>query len=238
MNYALIFAGGTGARMNTKTRPKQFLEVYGKDIIIYTLEHFENHRDIDGIVVVCLKEWMDYLKKIVNKNGLQKVKWIVEGGTTGQESIFHGIQKLASEVPLDSTILVHDGVRPIIDEDLITRNIKSVKENGSGITVVPVVETIVMENEEHYVTDIYERSKCMLAKAPQSFVLGEIYKAHQQAIEEGKNDFIDSASIMKNYGYKLATVKGSSENIKITNPVDYYLLKAILDAKENSQIFG
>lgn len=238
MNYALIFAGGTGARMNTKTRPKQFLEVYGKDIIIYTLEHFENHKDIDGIVVVCLKEWIGYLKKIIKKNGLEKVKWIVEGGETGQESIYHGIQKLIQEVPEDSTVLVHDGVRPIIDEDLITRNINSVKEHGSGITVVPAVETIVLENEDNGVMDIYERSKCKMAKAPQCFILKDVYDAHQKAIKEGKKNFIDTASIMHHYGYKLTTVEGNSENIKITNPVDYYLLKAILDAKENSQIFG
>ena len=98
MNYAVIFAGGTGSRMNTKTRPKQFLTLHGKEIIIYTLEHFENHPDIDGISVVCIEGWIDYLKKLLDKYQIKKVKWISPGGTTGQESIYNGLNAMRDQI--------------------------------------------------------------------------------------------------------------------------------------------
>lgn len=141
MNYALIFAGGCGRRMNSKSRPKQFLELHGKEIIIYTIEHFEKHPDIEGIVVVCIKEWIDYLKRILDKNGIKKVKWIVPGGETGQDSIYNGLKVLHDNCKNEDIVLIHDGVRPLIDEQLITENIKSVKNHGSAITVAPVIET-------------------------------------------------------------------------------------------------
>ena len=128
MNYAVIFAGGTGTRMNTKTRPKQFLKLHGKEIIIYTLEHFENHPDIDGISVVCIEGWIEYLKKLIKKYQLTKVKWVSPGGSTGQESIFKGLNAMRGEIDEESIVLIHDGVRPIIDEELITQNIETAKE--------------------------------------------------------------------------------------------------------------
>ena len=110
MNYALIFAGGCGRRMNSKSRPKQFLELHGKEIIIYTIEHFEKHPDIEGIVVVCIKEWIDYLKRILDKNGIKKVKWIVPGGETGQDSIYNGLKVLHDNCKNEDIVLIHDEI--------------------------------------------------------------------------------------------------------------------------------
>ena len=111
MNVALIFAGGSGTRMNTKSRPKQFLELHGKEIIIYTLEHFERHPDIDAIAIVCIEPWIEYLKKALKKHDITKVKWIVPGGETGQDSIFNGLDAIHKDCPEDSIVLIHDGVR-------------------------------------------------------------------------------------------------------------------------------
>ncbi len=237
MNYALIFAGGSGKRMNTKSRPKQFLELHGKEIIIYTIEHFEKHPDIDGIVVVCIEEWIDYLKKILKKNGIEKVKWIVPGGDSGQDSIYNGLKVLHDNCSEDSIVLIHDGVRPLINEELISANIQSVHEHGSAITVAPVIETVMLADDDKVYKSV-ERSKCNMAKAPQSFFLKDIFSAHQQAREDGIHDKIDSATMMSDYGHSLYSVKCGTENIKITTPSDYFIFRALIDAKENSQIFG
>ncbi len=239
MVTALIFAGGKGQRMNTRTVPKQFLELHGKAIIIHTLEHFENHPEVDGIIVVCIEQYIPYLKKLISKFGIQKVCAIVPGGSTGQESIFHGVQKLHELYPADTTVLVHDGVRPLIDLETISANIACVKEHGNAITVSPAQETIILSDETgSEIREIYERKYCCIAKAPQSFLLGDLWQAHQQAISEDRRDFIDSACLMRHYGHVLHTVEGPTSNIKITTPADFYVFRALVDAKETEQIMG
>lgn len=239
MNIAVIFAGGTGKRMNTKSKPKQFLEMHGKPVLIYTLENFQNHPLIDHIILVCLETWIDYAAGLMKKFGITKVAKIVPGGKTGQESIYHGIATAEKLYGDDNVVLIHDGVRPLINEETITNCIRTVKQYGNAITVSPAIETIFLKNEENdFVGQIFNRSRCEMAKAPQCFVLGDIYKAHLRAIEEGNCDFIDSASLMQHYGMKLYTVDGPSENIKITTPSDFYVFRAIMDAKENLQILG
>lgn len=239
-NVAVIFAGGTGQRMNTRTRPKQFLELHGKPIIIYTLEAFDQHSEIDGIVVVMLESWIDYTKELIRKYGLKKVRKIVPGGSSGQESIYNGLKGAAEIYKEDDIVLIHDGVRPLIDEDTITANIRSVEERGTAITVTAAIETITMKDETGAVGTIIDRSQCELARAPQSFRLGHILGVHNKArqLEGGADSFIDSASMMKHFGYKLYTVEGKPENIKITTPSDYYIFRAMVDARESSQIFG
>lgn len=237
MNIAVIFAGGTGQRMNTKTRPKQFLELHGKPIIIYTLEQFENHPDIDGIVVVCLKDWIPFLEKMIKRYELEKIIEVVPGGSSGQESIRNGIETAWKQCPADSTVLIHDGVRPLIDEDTICRCLKSVEQHGNAITVVPAIETIVQESDG-VITKIIDRKTCQMAKAPQCFILRDLREAHIAAQNDGLADFIDSASLMSHYGHTLHVVEGSPENIKITTPSDFYVFRAYVDVVENSQIFG
>ena len=236
MNIAVIFAGGTGRRMNSRTKPKQFLLVHGKPIIIYTLEAFDQHPDIDAIVVVCLKEYIDVLEQLITKFGVGKIAAIVPGGSSGQESIRNGVDKANRLYPADSVVIVHDGVRPLIDQQTITDCIVSVKKNGSAVTVVPATETIV-QSEDGVITNIIDRKQCQLARAPQCFRLGELHDAHHKAVEEGLGDFIDSASLMSYYGHKLYEVEGANSNIKITTPSDFYIMRAIMDAEESSQMF-
>ena len=238
-SVAVIFAGGTGQRMNTRTRPKQFLELHGKPIIVYTLEAFNQHSEIDGIVVVMLESYIDYTWDLVRRYALHKVKEIVPGGSSGQESIYNGLSAAAQIYGENDIVLIHDGVRPLIDEDTITANIRSVEERGTAITVTAAIETITMKDETGAVGTIIDRSQCELARAPQSFRLGQILDVHNRARNESEPlSFIDSASMMKHYGYKLYTVEGKPENIKITTPSDFYIFRAMVDARESSQIFG
>lgn len=238
MNTALIFAGGTGQRMHAKGMPKQFLELHGKPIIIYTLEQFENHPEIDGIVVSCLESWIPHLRKLLKKFCIEKVREIVPGGETGQLSIYNGLAALEKHYPKDTLVLIHDGVRPLIDEETISKNIACARDHGCAITTTPAVETVTMDNENGQIGQIVDRSKCQMAKAPQSFCLGMLLEAHRQAMASGCTNYIDSASLMRHYGCMLYAVEGKSENIKITTPADFYIFRAIVDAREDSQIFG
>lgn len=238
MNIAVIFAGGSGQRMNTRSKPKQFLDIHGKPVIIYTLEIFQEHKDIDGIILVCIESWIEYTKKLINKYNLTKILDVIPGGKSGQESIFLGLKTAYEKYDNESIVLIHDGVRPLINDEVITNCLDCVKQNGNAITISPAIETIFIKNEDGTVGDILKRADCELAKAPQCFYLKDIYNAHIRSKKENKYDFIDSASMMQYYGYKLYTVEGPAENIKITTPSDFYIFRAIMDARENLQILG
>ena len=238
MNIAVVFAGGVGHRMNSKTRPKQFLELHGKPILVYTLEEFQKHEEIDGIVLVVLNEWIEYCRQLKSRYQLDKIAAIVPGGATAQESAFNGLVKASELFSEDSIVLIHDGVRPLIDHETIHKDIECVKLHGTAITVSPAIETVTIKGENGEVGQIIERSKCEMAKAPQCFYLKDILAAHKKAREEQNTSFIDSATLMQHYGHALYTVVGTPENIKITTPGDFYIFRAIIDARENSQIFG
>lgn len=239
MNIAVIFAGGTGTRMKSRTVPKQFLKLHGKEIIIYTIQIFENNLNIDKIVVVCVEGWIDYLKNRLKEYNIHKVCGIVSGGNSGQESIYIGLDYAKKFIKNDDDIvLIHDGVRPLINDEIINKNIESVIHNGSAITVNSSIETILQSKNGIKINEVYKRDQCYVARAPQSFYFKDIYELHMRARNENREDFIDSASMFKFYGKELYAVEGPRENIKITTPMDYYLFRAIIEAKENSQIWS
>jgi len=235
-NVAVIFAGGAGKRMNTVSRPKQFLELHGKPIIIYTLELFDVHPDVDGIIVVCIESWIPFLKKMLKKFEITKVIEVVPGGETGQDSIFNGLQSAYKHFPEDSIVMIHDGVRPLITEKTITDNILQVQKTRSCITCIPATETFVVK-EGNDLT-IPSRANSLIARAPQSFILRDILAAHEKAKEEGMHDFIDSCTMMSYYGHHMNTIIGPMENIKITTPTDFFIFRAMVEVHENQQIFG
>lgn len=231
-NIAVIFAGGVGSRMNQASLPKQFMSHNDKPILIYTLERFQNHPEIDGIIVVMLSSWIERTWFLVNQYGISKVVAVVPGGETGFLSRYNGLLK-AEELYGDegnTIILMHDGVRPFIDNETISRNIASVKKHGSAVTVSPAVETVALKTENGLIGEIMDRSLCQLAKAPQSFYLKGLLKAHREAINEGSLEWIDTAFLMQSRGYPLYVVEGRAENIKITTPSDYFTFCAIIDA--------
>lgn len=238
MVTTLIFAGGTGTRMNSRTKPKQFLEMYGKPIIIYTLEHFEFHERVDNIVIVCLKEWIEELKGLLKRYGITKVVKIVPGGDTGHDSIHNGLVAMkeicTSE---DDIVLIHDGVRPLINEELITKNINSTLKYGNSITSEAVRESVVRSFDGSSVDEVPPRDQMYVAKAPQTFYYKDISVLYDRASEDGFKA-IDSSHLCSHYGISMHLVKSTKNNIKITEPADYYIYRALYEALEGQQIFG
>lgn len=237
MAIALIFAGGTGKRMNSRSKPKQFLEIHGKPIIIYTLEHFERHEEIEGIAIVCIKEWIGELKSLVHRYGITKVQSIVPGGDTGHDSIYLGLVSMKKYTANDDIVLIHDGVRPLITRDLITRNIESVKKYGSAITCEAARESVVRSHDGKSVTDVPPRNEIHIVKAPQSFYYARILHLYERAQEDGRKS-IDSAHLCSLYQEPMHMLQSTKNNIKITEPADFYICRALYDAQENQQIFG
>ncbi|HFZ6493806.1 TPA: 2-C-methyl-D-erythritol 4-phosphate cytidylyltransferase [Streptococcus agalactiae] len=238
MNIGVIFAGGVGRRMNTKGKPKQFLEVHGKPIIVHTIDIFQNTEAIDAVVVVCVSDWLDYMNNLVERFNLTKVKAVVAGGETGQMSIFKGLEAAEQLATDDAVVLIHDGVRPLINEEVINANIKSVKETGSAVTSVRAKETVVLVNDSSKISEVVDRTRSFIAKAPQSFYLSDILSVERDAISKGITDAIDSSTLMGMYNRELTIVEGPYENIKITTPDDFYMFKALYDSRENEQIYG
>ena len=238
MVHALIFAGGTGKRMNSRAKPKQFLELHGKSVIIYTVEIFEKHPEVDDITIVCLEGWIGELEYQLKKNLIQKVKVIVPGGATGHESIALGLEAMKDIASDDDIVLIHDGVRPLITDKIISENIEAVKKYGSAITAAPAAETVVeaCEAPDLRIASVTERGHTYTAKAPQSFLYGEILEAYRKSKEEGFLA-IDSAHLLNHQGRDdLHIVPCSRHNLKITEPADYYIFRALYEAMENEQI--
>ena len=223
--------------MHAKDRPKQFLLIHGKPIIVHTIEIFQYHEEIDKIIVACLEEWIPYMEEMKYRYRLDKIGRIVPGGETGQMSIYNGV-KAAAELygTKDNIVLIHDGVRPLIDEKVIRENITSVKKYGSAVTCAPAQETFVMIDDNEDIIEVENRKYSRLAKAPESFWLEELLAAEEQAIQDGKTDMIDSCTLMRAYGKKMHVVDCSYENIKITTPDDFYMFRALYDARENQQL--
>ena len=227
MNIGIIFAGGVGKRMGETDKPKQFMEIADKPIIIHTLEVFEKCEEVDAVVVASLKDWIPYLEDLISKYNIKKVKKVVPGGETGQMSIFAGLKATHELFPEDSIAIIHDGVRPFVTEDLIKENIKTVKEHGSSISCVPATETLLIVNGDRKVEEIPKRDLALMAKAPQCFILKDIYEAHLKAQEEGEFNAIDSCTLMYRYHQDLAVVMTDYDNIKITTPKDIALGESI-----------
>ena len=238
-NIALIFAGGTGSRLSGATTPKQFLVLSGKPIIIHTLEYFQLSPGIDSICVVCLESRIPQLKQLVKRFDISKVNIIVPGGATGMDSIFNGLKAIreSERDTKDVLVLLHDGVRPLIDGETISACIESVVAHGCTATIAPAIETVIVHDGDGVVTDVLDRSSCSLARAPQGFWREAFYEAPLRAQADGKGDFIDSVSLMSHYGHKVFTVEGPVENIKVTTPTDYYAFKAFMEARDQSALW-
>lgn len=234
MNYAVIFGGGVGSRMQSPNLPKQFIEVNGQPVIVYTIKHFQEHQDIDGIVIVTLENYINYVKELVEKYNLTKVKIIVKGGATGQESIKCGLKALTEIANENDTVLIHDAVRPIIDAELISANIESVKNFGNAITVSEATETVLLLDEKepsNEISKVLDRTFCFIGRAPQSFVLGDIINLHKKALDDKYETAVDSASLCAHYGVPLHYVRGTHFNIKLTTPKDLFLFEKYLSNK-------
>lgn len=237
MAKTLIFAGGSGQRMNSRSKPKQFLEMNGKPIIIYTLEHFEYHPEIDEIFVVCIDGWIEELKGMLARYGITKVSTIVPGGPTGHDSIYYGLRAMKDKVADDEIVLIHDGVRPLITPELISENIKCTIKNGNAITAEAVRESVVRCIDGETIDSVPPRHEMYVAKAPQTFRFAKILSIYEKAqLDNFKS--IDSSHLCSQYGEPMHMIKSTKNNMKITEPADYYLFKALYEAIEGQQVFG
>lgn len=239
MNIAIIFAGGVGVRMGAGI-PKQFLEINGKPIIVHTLDLFENHPEIDKIYMSVLEDYIPYMKKLAKKFDITKIASIVAGGETGQDSIYNALSKAREENSGDSIVLIHDGVRPWVSYDTISRNIKGVKEKGNAITCTPCFETILMSKNAKSVENVPYRKDTYAAQAPQSFRLDDILEAHEivRKKESRYDNLVDSCTLIKSIGRQAYMVEGNRGNIKVTTPEDVYMYRALIQCRENEQAFG
>lgn len=241
MNYGLILAGGVGQRMRRTGMPKQFLEVFGKPIIIYTLQKFDYCEDIDEVVIVCHSSYKDYMDSLLQRYGIQKVKAIVSGGKDRQDSVLNGLKYIqASGASDEDVIVIHDGVRPLIQESILSENVRVASKYGNAMTVRPVIESVVItDKDEVGFDDFKKRDDTYSLTAPQSFQLGVLTRAYKE-IEgvETPMPLLDSALVFTYLGNKIHIIKENNNNIKVTTPEDYYILKAMLELEENRYVFG
>lgn len=228
MNVAIILAGGRGTRMGVVDQPKQFLDVYGKPVIIHTMEMFDNHLEIDKIAVVCLDEWHDDLRRWLRKYDINKVKWIVSAGTTRQESSYNGLKAIQSDVSSDDIVVIHDSARPLVSSKVISENINAAIKYRAVDTVIPASDTIVKSTNDLTIAEIPVRKELYIGQTPQSFMYSEIFNAHLNAQTSELIDSTDDCRLILNQGGSVYLVEGEKLNFKITTMEDLLLLKAIV----------
>ena len=240
MNIAIIFAGGVGKRMGNNGVPKQFLRVDGVPIIVHTLRVFQNHDDIDKIYISMVESHIPRMQRLIRIHELNKVCAIVPGGETGQDSIYNALKAAEAENPGDSVVLIHDGVRPILTEQVIRNNIEGVKEHGCAITCIPCTETIVVSSDGLKPDCIPYRKELYKAQAPQSFYLRDIITAHDtlRNTPQRYDDLVDSCSIYFKLDKPIHFVKGNFGNLKVTTPNDVYVIEGLLRYRNAVQAFG
>ena len=232
MNIAIIIAGGTGNRMGQDI-PKQFLNVGEKPIIIYTLEVFQNHPNIDGIIVVCIKGWENVLKAYAKQFNITKLVSIVEGGSCGQESIKNGLDEARRYYKENDMVLIHDAIRPMVSEEIISDNIAKCNLYGNATTVTPCTTVVLQKDDEEYSENVIDRDFVLLTQTPQAFILKDILSAHEEARRKGITNSVASCTLYSELGRKVYFSVGSETNIKLTRPADIDIFKALLHVRKS-----
>ena len=229
MNIGLILAAGSGSRMGNADKPKQFLPIYGKPLMIHTIEAFEVHEEIDAIVIVTNQDYVDQVKVWCKQYDLLKVKAVVAGGNERQISVYNGLQAVKKIAKSDNDIVViHDAARPLISQSIITNNIKACEEFDAVDTVIQASDTIVHSSDAQNIDSIPLRKELYQGQTPQTFKLSLILNAHEEAIKNNLPDVTDDAKLVLSLGKPVHLVEGSKQNFKITTFDDLMMLKALL----------
>ena len=232
-NIALIIAGGVGARMNQDI-PKQFLNVFDKPIIVYTMEAFQRHPQIDAIEIVCLEGWHEVLRAYAKQFGVSKLENIVNGGPNGQDSIRNGLYDIAERYNSDDdVVLIHDSIRPMVSEEVITDNIRVCREYGNAITVVPCTAAMLKTFDSTSTTEQVPRDNLKITQTPQAFFINDIVEAHKEALSKGITNSVASCTMYIELGRKLYLSQGSEKNLKLTTVEDIEIFKALLNSKKD-----
>ena len=229
MTIAIIIAGGSGSRMGQDI-PKQFLNVYDKPVLIYTLESFQKHPGIDAIEVVCIQGWHEVLWAYAKQYGIDKLKWVVAGGTTGQESIRNGVYYLEDKCAADDIIVIHDGIRPLVEPEVLTDVIVKCRQHGNAVSSMPYNEQIFVIDDEQSTTRFIPRETLRRVVTPQAYLFQKLDAAYHKAFEEqiGIYGSAYTNTMMVELGERLYFASGSDKNIKLTTPDDLELFKAYL----------
>lgn len=233
MNIALILAGGSGKRTEQDV-PKQFMNVYDKPIIIYTLEAFQKHPDIDGIIVSCLEGWEEILRAYAREYGIDKLKWVVAGGENGQASARKALEALQDTCKEGDVIIIHDAVRPMISGDIISDCIVTCKRHGNGLSAIRCQETIVQTEDGLCGNVNIHRDDIMRVMTPQAYRYEKALWAHKTALEKGITNAVYTNTLMLDLGEKVYFSKGSTRNIKITTIEDVEMFKALYVTEKES----
>lgn len=237
MNIGLLIAGGSGKRMGQDI-PKQFLTVNDRPVIIYTLEAFQKHPQIDSIAVVCISGWESVLQAYANQYNITKLKYIVSGGENGQDSIRNGVFELEKHFAPEDIVLIHDAIRPMVSEEIISDCIRVTKEKGNAITAIPCAEAMLQTVDGAVSVGSYPRNQLKRTQTPQAFLLGNICQLHRDALQAGITNSVASCTLMIEMGKQVHFSAGSEKNIKLTTVEDLDIFQALLMAKRVSGIKG
>lgn len=232
MNIGLIIAGGSGARMHQNI-PKQFLTVNERPVIVYTLEAFQNHADIDAIAVVCIEGWEQVLWAYANQFNITKLKYVIPGGKNGQDSIRNGIYELEKHYASDDIVLIHDAIRPMVSAEIISDCIVTTKKCGCAIATIPCAEAMMKTEDGTISTGSYPRDNLKRTQTPQGFPIGKICDLHRRALKAGITNSVASCTLMIEMGEQVYFSAGSEKNIKLTTVEDIDIFKALLAAKRS-----
>ena len=233
MNIAIIIAGGVGSRMHAQT-PKQFIEVNGKHVLAYTIESFQSHKLIDIILVVCVKGWESVVEEYKEKYGFSKLAWVIQGGKTAQESIRNGVYYLKDIANENDNIIIHDGIRPLVDPGVLDDLIDKCNEHGNAVTSMPYNEQIFLLDDEVSTIKYIPRETLRRVATPQCYKYDLLLSKYNEAFEKKIGIFGSSYTntMMVDLGVRLYFAKGSDRNIKLTTPGDLEIFKAMI--KEES----
>ena len=231
-NIALLIAGGSGNRMHQDI-PKQFITVHERPVIVYTMEAFQNHPEIDAIAVVCIEGWEQVLLAYAKQFNITKLQYVVKGGKNGQDSIRNGVYELEKHFDKDDIVLIHDAIRPMVSAEVISDCIAKTRKYGDAITVIPCAEAMMQTEDGATSCGSYPRDILKRTQTPQGFSIGKICDLHRRALEAGITNSVASCTLMIEMGEQVHFSAGSEKNIKLTTVEDIDIFKALLKQRRS-----
>lgn len=231
MNIALLTAAGIGSRMHSEI-PKQFMHINNKPVILYTLEAFQRNKNIDAIIVVTLDTWKDVIWAYAKEYSITKLKWVVSGGESGQESIYKGLTTLKEECELNDVVMIHDGNRPMITDEIIDDSLRVFNENGSAVAAIPCIEAIYKSVDGISSEISLDRQEMYRTQTPHTYSLEKVLWAHKQAQIKGITNTTATCVLMSLLGERIYFSKGSEKNLKLTSKDDIDIFSALLKLEE------
>ncbi len=233
MNIAVLLAGGTDPSFKMDI-PKQFVNVYNRPVIVYTMERFQKHPEIDAIMVACLSGWEKMVEAYAKQFGITKLKWIITGGINGQETSKLAADKLREACQEDDIVVIHDAIRPLVTNEIISDSIVTCKERGMGISAVASMDNVMLTKDGKTGLSSISRYSFRRIQTPQTYRLGDLCEYHKEALEKSILNEVDTNNMVSRLGKEIAFSKGSDLNIKINTVEDVEMFKALFDMTSGS----